>query len=142
MAAAAIFLIIASFFLYQQWQLTRLRAQWNGMAAKVKELEDINQQIHQYRPWFDTSMRALAIMRAVTQAFPEDGAVSAKTVEIRDLNMVTCTGTAKDTQSLLRTLDKLGHTPGISEVHRGAFRGKSPIQFTFDFRWNDAGGVQ
>ncbi len=139
MAAGVVVFFIAAFFGYQQWQLTRLRAQWNGMSARVHDLENVTQQIHQYRPWFDTSIRALTIMRVLTQAFPEDGAVSAKTVEIRDLNFVTCTGTARDTQSLLRTIDRVTATPGVSEVHRGTFRGKSPIQFTFDFHWNEGG---
>lgn len=139
-AAGVVLLIVAGFFGYQQWQLMRLRAQWNQMSAKVHDLENVTQQIHQYRPWFDTSIRALTIMRVLTQAFPEDGAVSAKTVEIRDLNFVTCTGTARDTQSLLRTIDRVTATPGVSEVHRGNFRGKSPIQFTFDFHWNGGGG--
>ncbi len=137
MAAGVAVLIVAAFFAYQQWQLTRLRSQWSQMSTKVKDLENITAQIHQYRPWFDPSMRALAIMKVLTQAFPEDGVVSAKTVEIRDLNVVTCTGTARDTQSLLKTLDRLSASPGVYEVHRGAFRGKSPVQFTFDFRWNE-----
>ncbi len=139
MAAAAVVFIVLCLFLYQQVQLTRLRSQWNGMSAKVADLEGVTQQIHQYRPWFDPSMRALSIMRLLTQAFPEDGVVTAKTIEIRDLNFVTCTGTARDTQSLLKTLDRLSASPGVSEVHRGAFRGKSPIQFTFDFHWEPGG---
>ena len=120
--------------------MTRLGSQWKQMSPKVQELKDVTQQIQQYRPWFDSSMRALVIMRVLTQAFPEDGVVSAKTIEIRDLNFVTCTGNARDTQSLLKTIDRVAKTPGVSDVHRGTFRGKSPsIQFTFDFRW-DGGG--
>jgi hypothetical protein len=138
-AAAVLAVVVGGFFGYQQWQLTRLRSQWNGMAAKVRELEDVTQQIHRFRPWYDSSLRALSIFRLLAQVFPEDGVVSAKTVEIRDLNVVTCTGTAHDTQALLKTLDRLSKAPGVSEVHRGAFRGKAPIQFTFDFRWSEGG---
>jgi len=138
-AAAVVLLLVGGLFGLQQWQLVRLRAQWGQMAPKVHELETVTQEIHQFRPWFDESFRALTILRLLTQAFPEDGVVSAKTVEIRELSAVTCTGTARDNQSLLRTLDRLSSSAGVTEVHRGAFRGKSPIQFTFDFRWNEGG---
>jgi hypothetical protein len=138
-AAGVVLLILGGLFGFQQWQLVRLRAQYSQMAAKVDDLKKVTQQIQQFRPWFDDSMRALTILRQLTQAFPEDGVVSAKTVEIRDLNAVTCTGTARDNQSLLRTIDRVTSTAGVYEVHHGTSRGKSPIQFTFDFRWNEGG---
>src|SRR6185369_17090541 len=102
-AGAAALLVIAG-FLYQQLQLVRLQAQWSGMGPKVKELKQVQQQIGQYRPWFDQNCRVLVIMRQLTEAFPEDGVVTAKTVEIRDLGTVSCTGQTKDYQALLRTL--------------------------------------
>jgi hypothetical protein len=52
-------------------------------------------KIKQYRPWYDESARSLSILRQLTQAFPEDGVVTAKTLEIREANLVTCTGTAR-----------------------------------------------
>jgi len=137
-AAAAIIVIAAGAFLYQQWQLMRLGTRWTKMAPKVRELESVKQQIHQYRPWFDDSLRALTILRQLTAAFPEDGVVTAKTVEIRDLNTVTCTGTTRDNQSLLKTLDRLRTNNIISEVRLVQIRGsKAPLQFTFDFHWSE-----
>ena len=47
------------------------------------------EQIRQYRPWYDGTFRDLAILRQLSLAFPEDGAVTAKTIEIHDGNMVT-----------------------------------------------------
>lgn len=138
-AAGAVVLIAAGAFLYQQWQLMRLRAQWTAMAPKVRELDGVTQQIHQYRPWYDESIRGLTILRQLTMAFPEDGVVTAKTVEIRDLNTVTCTGTTRDNQSLLKTLDRLRTNSVISEVRLVQIRGsKAPLQFTFDFHWGGA----
>ena len=138
-AAAAVLVIVGGVFLVQQWQLMRLQSQWRAIAPKAKELEQITQNIHQFRPWFDDSVRALAILRQLTQAFPEDGAVSAKTVEIRDLSAVTCTGTTRDNQGLLRTLEKLRASGGVSELRVSTIRGKSPMQFTFDYRWSEGG---
>jgi hypothetical protein len=129
-------------FSWQQWQLTSLSAQWSAMAPKVKELKQVNDQIHQYRPWYDDSLRGLTILRYLTEAFPETGIVTAKTVEIRELNAITCSGSARDYQALLKVMDQLRKSPGISEVKLNTIRGKSPMQFTFDFRWNEGGRVE
>ena len=68
-------------------------------------------------------------------AFAEDGVVSAKTIEIRNVSTVNCTGTAKDNQSLLKTIDQLRATKEIGDVRVDMIRGKSPMQFTFTFHW-------
>jgi hypothetical protein len=138
-AAVVAALLVLGGFLFQQWQLVRLQTQWVAMAPKVKELDKILQQIRQYRPWFDENCRGLTIMRQLTEAFPEDGLVTAKTVEIRELSTVTCTGQARDYQALLRTLEKLRAGKGISDVRLSQIRGKSPMQFTFDFHWSEGG---
>jgi hypothetical protein len=123
-------------FCYQQWQLTNWRTQWAAISAKVTELEQITQKINQFRPWFDESVRGLTILKQLTLAFPEEGTVSAKTVEIRDLNQVSCSGIALDNQALRRTVEKLSATRGVTELHRSQTRGKAPIQFTFDYHWS------
>ena len=115
------------------------RARWADMQVKVGELETMQQKIRQYRPWFDESLRSLSILRQLTMSFPEDGVVTAKTVEIRDANLVTCTGTARDNASLLRTLGKLRDAGNVSDLKVDRIQGKSPIQFTFDFRWVEGG---
>ncbi len=141
-AGAVVALIVIALFFLQQLQLVRLQAQWNEMAPKVKQLEGVMQNIRQYRPWFDENCRALSLMRLLTEAFPEDGVVSAKTVEIRDLNVITCTGQTRDYQALLKTLEQLRRTKGVSEVRLSTLRGKTPMQFTFDFRWNEGGASE
>ncbi len=138
-AAAAVLLIVASLFLYQQFQLSGLRSQWASMSPKVTELEGLQQQIRRYRPWFDQSLTGLTILRKVTEAFPEDGIVYAKTLEIRELSNVSCTGTAQDSQSLQRTLDKLRGVKEISDVKLDNIKGKSPMQFTLNFHWSEGG---
>ena len=92
-AAAGVVLVAGGLFIFQEIQLLLLRSQWSAMAAKAGELDGLQQQIRQYRPWFDDSCRSLSIMRQLTTAFPEDGAVTAKTVEIHDGNQVNCSGT-------------------------------------------------
>ncbi len=56
----------------------------------------------------------MTILKSLTEAFPEDGSVTAKTVEIRDLNTVTCTGIARNYQALLKTVERLRSVPANS----------------------------
>ncbi|MBI3849751.1 MAG: hypothetical protein HY298_05605 [Verrucomicrobia bacterium] len=137
--AAAVLFIIASLFSFQQVQLWRLRSQWSRMQAKVHELESIQQQIHKFRPWFDESLRSMTILRQLTSAFPEDGVVSAKTVEIRDPNTVTCSGVAGNNQALLKTLEHLRATGEVADLKVDRIQGRAPVQFTFDFHWVEGG---
>ena len=132
--------MVVGFFAWQQIQLTRLRSQWKKVSDKVGELEDVSRQISKYRPWFDDSLRALTILKELTTAFPEDGRVSAKSIEIRDLNAVTCTGITRDSESMFAIWENLRRSGNVRDLHRPQTRGnKPPLQFTFDFRWNEGG---
>jgi hypothetical protein len=136
----AVALVVGGIFFFQQCQLWRAEAQWKQMASQVGQLEDISKQISQYRPWYDESVKGLSILRCLTQAFPEDGSVTAKTVEIRDLSNVTCTGTARNYQILLQTLQKLRALPQIRDANLGPTRGQTPaLQFSFSFAWSEGG---
>lgn len=110
------------------------------MSARVQELDGLQQQIRQYRPWFDDTFQDLTILRQLTLAFPEDGSVTAKTLEIHAGNTVTCTGTAQDNGALLRTLNQLRTTDGVTDVKLQQIRGKSPMQFSFDVHYGNGGG--
>jgi hypothetical protein len=137
--SAAAALLIGGAFLVQQWHLTHLRNQWATLEPKVRELEDMQQQIKRFRPWFDNSLRNLTILRKVTEAFPEDGVVSAKTLEIRDVSSVTCSGVARDNQALLKVLDHLRAGRDVRDLKVDNIRGKTPLQFTFNFHWGEGG---
>jgi len=139
-AAGAAAGCLALGFLYQQWQLWHWDKQWQAIKARATALEQIQQQIKLYRPWFDDSMRSLTVLRQLTEAFPEDGAVSAKTVEIRDATSVTCSGTAQDHQALIQTLERLQTAKQVSDVRVEQMRGRSPLELTFNFRWVEGGG--
>jgi len=138
--AAGVVVLVGGLFLFQQIELILLRSQWSAMAAQVQELDGLQQEIRQYRPWFDESFPNLTILRQLTLAFPEDGSVTAKTVEIRDGNTVTCTGTAQDNGALLRTLKQLRTADGVTDVKLQQIRGKSPMQFSFDIHYSSGGG--
>lgn len=139
-AAAGIVVILLGLFLYQQIELVLLRSQWSKMSARVGVLEGLQQQIQKYRPWFDTSFRSLTILKQVTAAFPEDGAVTAKSFQIQDGTQVSCTGTATDNTALLKMLNQLRSTKGVTDLRVEQIRGKAPMQFTFDFKFGNGGG--
>ncbi len=135
-AAGGLLLLVGGAFLIQQWQLSRWTSRWEAIAPDVAVVEDAQQHIRRYRPWFDESFRALRVLRKLTEAFPEDGMVTVKTVEIRDLTAVTCSGIARDRQSVLKVIEKLGNTKEISELNPESLRGQAPtVQFTFNFQW-------
>jgi hypothetical protein len=139
--AAGIAVILVGLFLVQQIQLWRLRSQWSHISAKAAELQKISDQIRFYQPWYGGSFPTLSVLRQLTLAFPENGDVTAKTIEIRDGGgTVSCSGNARDVASLLAMQAKLRVMPGVSEVHITQQRGKSPMQFTFDFKYGNGGG--
>jgi hypothetical protein len=110
------------------------------METRVVELTKIRDEIRRFRPWYDESVRTLSILKRVTEAFPEDGAVSAKTIELREPATVTCSGTARNRDALIKALDHLrGATNEISAVHIEMTRGNTPLEFTFNFQWGGPG---
>ncbi len=139
-AAAILVLILALLWGVQQWQLSHLRSQWTAMAPQVQDLEHEQDYIKRFRAWYDPSPHCLNILRQLTEAFPEDGVVSAKQLEIRDLSAVTCSGVARDNTALLKTLERLGAAPQVADLQTPQIQGNSPIQFTFNFHWGEGGG--
>ena len=113
------------------------------MKPQVTTLNAVGARIREFRPWYDTSYRNLSILRRVTEAFPENGAVTAKTFEIHGLSTVSVsvTGVTRDNASLLKMVDQLRKIHDVADVKVEQIRGKSPAQFTFSFRWNGTPGL-
>jgi hypothetical protein len=129
---------VIGIFLFQQIQLMVYRAQWSRIQNQVAQLQAVQDNIRQYRPWYDRSFKTLSILRQLTLAFPEDGAVTAKNITVRD-NEVTCAGTARDYASLLKMQANLRTASGVSNVKLQQVRGKAPMQFVFAFNYNNGG---
>ena len=138
--AAGVAALVLGLFLFQQVQLWRLRAQWSHMQAKVTDLQNLQDNIRQYQPWYDGTFRSLAILRQLSLAFSEDGTVTAKVIAIRDDGTVNCSGTARDNPALLATLAKLRSADGVSGLTVEQIRGKTPMQFVFGFKYGNGGG--
>lgn len=133
--AGAVALIVALAFLVQQIILWHWQSKWSGMEPKVVELTTIRDEIRRYRPWYDESVRTLAILRRITEAFPENGAVSAKTIQLRAPATVTCTGTARDRPAFIKAFDQLRVAKEISGARFENNSGSTPLEFTINFQW-------
>ncbi|MBM3847522.1 MAG: hypothetical protein FJ405_14720 [Verrucomicrobia bacterium] len=134
---AVLAIAVAGLFAWQQSQLQSLRRQWAQLTPQVRELEQIQQDIRSYRPWFNETYPFLTIMKVLAESFPEEGSVTAKTVEIRENGTVVCTGTAKDAPSLYRAIDALRASKDVRELQLDQLRMKAPLQFSFNFRFGE-----
>jgi hypothetical protein len=137
---AAVGLLVGGLFGYQQVELWSLRSQWSHMQVKVTELQNIQDQIRQFRSWYDGSFRSLAILRELSLAFPEDGVVTAKIIAVHEDGTVNCSGNARDNSALLATLAKLRTADGVHDLKVEQIRGKTPMQFVFGFKYGMGGG--
>jgi hypothetical protein len=137
-AVGGVALLALGFFGWQEYTRWSLRSQWDAMSAEVKALDAVQDRIREFRPWYDESYRSLTILNRVTECFPENGSVTARSVEIRGsgVQTVSISGTARDNTSLLRTLDQLRKIKEVKAVKIDQITGKAPAQkFTFTFRW-------
>ncbi|MDA1274615.1 MAG: hypothetical protein O2960_11275 [Verrucomicrobia bacterium] len=129
-----LFLTIAAFSV-QHWRLRSLETQWKGIQPKATELEDLQRRIRRYRSWFDESHPTLTIMRKLTEAFPAEGSVWVKRLEIRDLSTVTCSGTAKDFAAFQEMIERLRAVKQVGDLKQDQLQGNSPLQFSINFQW-------
>ncbi len=137
--AGAVAVLVCGMFIYQQVQLSSLRSEWNGMKDEVAGLDDLQTQIRTFRPWYDQSVASLHILKSVTEAFPEEGSVSARTVDIRNQSAVTVTGVAENNSDFLNMLDNLRDQKTVAQLKVDQMRGKAPLQFSFNFNWQKGG---
>ena len=138
--AVGIALIVIFAFLYQQAELWWWGSQWSRMKDKVGQLQVVQGQIQQYQPWQGGAFNNLSVLRLLSLAFPENGSVTAKTIEVHDGNTVTCSGTAINYASLLAMQSNLQKLDGVTDVKLEQIRGKAPMQFVFGFKFNNGGG--
>lgn len=134
-AAGGLVLCVFVAFGVQQWQISRLQSQWNAIAPTVSALTTDQGQIQKFRPWYDTTFRDLEILRKLKEAFPDDGSVSAKKIEVHDVNQVICAGIARENEPFAKLHAKLGEmTNDLSDLH-AEIRGQKPMDFTISFQF-------
>jgi hypothetical protein len=135
-SVAAIVVIVGLAFMVQYLRASSLEKKWRTIQPIVVKAEKLQGKIRSYRPWFDDSIRSLTILKKITSAFPEEGSVWVKSLEIKEMSKVVCAGEARSNGNLGTMLDKLRETPGVEKLQIIHVRGESPLQFTFSFQWN------
>ena len=133
--AIGIILLVATTFTLQGLRLRRLEREWTAMKPKVERVEALQRSVRAFRPWFGSSVETLAIAAHIASAFPAEGTVWVKKIEIKDLSTVVCTGNASDNRDLLKLLDALRKIPGLADLQVSQVRGNSPLQFSLSFHW-------
>jgi hypothetical protein len=134
-AAAGVVCCVLIAFCIQQWQLSSLRGQWANLKPQVADLTAMQEQIKQFRDFYDAASRDVSIWAKLATLLPKDNSVSLKTLEVRDQGNVTCSGVARDNDSFVQVFGKLSDdTNEISNVHPEV-RGQKPMQFTLSFQW-------
>ncbi len=131
--AAAVLLPLFTYFVRARIE-SSLEAEWSGMRSRVAELESLQQGIRQFRPWFEPVPRNLQVIENVAAAFPEQGDVWAKTIQLNEGNKVSCSGFAKNQPALLGFLERLRARKDVSGLQVQQVRGENPIQFSIIYQ--------
>ena len=137
--AAAVLILIAAFgwLEYRRW---KLQSEWSGMATQVTKLNGVQANITEFRPYYDTSFQSLTVMKGITDCFPDNGVIFAKSFEVRgttkpNIFTVTISGSARDNAAIGRVQDALRKLKEAEAVKIDKLSGKTPIQFTISLRW-------
>jgi hypothetical protein len=133
-AAGAAAVLVVGALLVQYVELSILQSRWNAIAPKVTELEGIQDNIRKFRTWSPEARHSLAVLRKLTEMFPEDGVVTAKSIEIRNVSDVSCSGSAQDNQAYLKMSGRLNAANHVADVQLQQLAGK---RFSFNFRWTE-----
>jgi hypothetical protein len=134
-AFAALAVVVVLAFAWQEFRRWSLRNEWSAMQAQVTQLDAVQARIREFAPWYDMNFRSLSILKKVTECFPDNGSVTAKTFEVHGNAIVTISGTARDNASLLRVQELLRKSKEVQGLKIEQIRAKNPMQFTLTFRW-------
>jgi hypothetical protein len=141
-AAAGVVACIIVAFGVQQAMLSHLRGKWAVLEPKVTQLTAMQDEIQEFRDFYDQASRDARLWHALALILPRDNSVSLKSIEVRDLGNVICSGVAQDNDAFAKVYSKLSDdTNEISNVHIDDKRGQKPMQFTVNFTWGTGGGA-
>lgn len=133
-AAALIVLPLLLLFIRSRIE-SHLQARWDAMADEVGELDALQQKIREFRPWFEPAPQGLQLLDSLIQAFPEQGDVWAKSIQVAEGDKVTCTGFARTQPALMGLLGRMRARPDITALQVQQIRGENPIQFSITYQW-------
>ena len=100
----------------------------------MRRVSALQEKIRKYRPWHDDAIRSLSVLREITKAFPEEGSIWVKSVEIRGMASLQMSGEAKSEKAWLAMLAKLRENKTIGDLKVSQVKkGDGVLQFTISF---------
>jgi len=135
LAALAAMVLALAVFGIRSRIVGSLQTEWEGMRLNVADIDDLQQKIRRFRPWFDGVPDNLKIFESLIAAFPEKGEVWAKSIQINDTSKIVCAGFASNQAAMMAFLDRLRGRPGVTALQVQQLRGDNPVQFSVTFKW-------
>jgi len=135
MLAASLIILLIGAFWWQGERLATLQATWTAIGPRVDSVKALQERVRKYRTWYDDSAPSLSIPKSLALAFPEDGTVWVKSLNVKDGINVTCTGSARSGSEWRQVMDKLGKNGDLDTLQVVQTRGDTPFGFTMTFRW-------
>jgi len=133
-AGAALAALAIIIFGVQALILGRYERKWSAMEPDVRRVSALQEKIRKYRPWHDDVIRSLSVLREITKAFPEEGSIWVKSVEIRGMASLQMSGEAKSEKAWLAMLAKLRENKTIGDLKVSQVKkGDGVLQFTISF---------
>jgi Tfp pilus assembly protein PilN len=105
------------------------------MRKNVGELEGLQQKLRQFRQWFDPAPQSVQALEAVAAAFPEQGDVWAKSIQLGEGSKVTCSGFARNQAGFDALRDRLRSRSDVTGLQVQQVRGENPVQFSVTYKW-------
>lgn len=139
-AAGGAVLLLSTVAYMQHSRLTSLETEWSAMEPRVNAVKTLQENVRKYRSWYDASVPTLTMASTIAKAFPEDGAVWVKALQIKDRATVTCTGSAKSRADWMAVLERLRTSEGVANVQVIRAAGEAPFEFTMTLQWERSGG--
>ncbi len=133
--AAVVIVLFFMVFGYQHWNYSNLSSQWAKIEEQVTEVEAIQNNVKQFRPWFNRKIPSLSVLKILTERFPDDGSIWVKTVQIENESFITFSGFANQNEMLLETIDSLNEVEAIEALQVRQMTGKEPLQYSLQFLW-------
>ncbi|HEX4083817.1 MAG TPA: PilN domain-containing protein [Chthoniobacteraceae bacterium] len=116
---------------------SHLQDEWDSMESTADDLGDIQKKIQHFQPWFDPVPVGVRELENIATAFPKEGDVWAKSIQVAEDHKVTCTGYARSHPALLALMDHMRASPEIKGLQVEQIRGENPIQFTLTYQWEE-----
>ena len=138
--AGAAIAMLAVWSLHGVLSRRALEREANALEPRRVLVEGMREQTRALSVWYDRTPASLAILQAVTEAFPERGTVWATGVTISEGSTVNLVGKASDASAWLTMQETLRRCPKIHDLRVSQTRSErgeaGEMTFLMTFKWS------